>query len=219
MEMVVGGYVRGQAITSLLIGAFVFVLLLMVGTPNALALAVFAAFTDLIPFIGGVLALLPAVLATLPFGPEPALIVFVAIVLYQQVESHLIVPRIYGKALRLSAVAVMLALLVGGTLLGIVGALLALPIAAGIRVLLEDLRIELPGEQVGERAQQEEEEQAEAAYVSETESVPVVEAAVVATAMVEQLQEQSTPEAEAQTPTRADGGGSIAGTLSHREAP
>ncbi|HEY8744356.1 MAG TPA: AI-2E family transporter, partial [Chloroflexota bacterium] len=153
METVVGGYVRGQAITSLLIGGFVFLLLLVVGTPNALALAMFAAFTDLIPFIGGVLALLPAVLATLPFGPVPALIVFVAIVLYQQVESNLIVPRIYGKALRLSPVAVTLALLVGGALLGIVGALLALPIAAGIRVLIEDLRIDLPGEQLGERPQ------------------------------------------------------------------
>lgn len=227
METVVGGYVRGQAITSLLIGAFVFVLLLIVGTPNALALAVFAAFTDLIPFIGGVLALLPAVLATLPFGPAPALIVFVAIVLYQQVESHLIVPRIYGKALRLSAVAVMLALLVGGALLGIVGALLALPIAAGLRVLVEDLRIDLPGEQVGERAQQVEEEQAEAAYVSETESVPVVQAAVVATAMVEQLQEQSVQADPTAPQAGAKNDGSLkalspqsdedAGLLSHRD--
>jgi putative heme transporter len=189
METVVGGYVRGQAITSLLIGAFVFVLLLLIGTPNALALAVFAAFTDLIPFIGGVLALLPAVLATLPFGVGRAVIVLVAIVLYQQVESNLIVPRIYGKALRLSAVAVTLALLVGGTLLGIVGALLALPIAAGLRVLLEDLRIDLPGEQVGEQAQLAEEERAEAAYEAATSGVPAVEAAAAATAMVEVLQE------------------------------
>lgn len=189
MEHVVGGYVRGQALTSLCIGAFVFVLLLLVGTPNALALAVFAALTDLIPFIGGVLALLPAVLATLPFGLPQAIIVFVGIVLYQQFESHILIPRVYGKVLRLSAVAVTLALLVGGTLLGIVGALLALPIAAGIRVLLEDLRVELPGEQVGERAEVAEEELAERVYVAETEGVPAVDAAAVATTMVEHLQE------------------------------
>jgi predicted PurR-regulated permease PerM len=191
MERVVGGYVRGQAITSLLIGIFVFVLLLVIGTPNALALAVFAAFTDLIPFIGGVLALLPAVLATIPFGAGRAAVVLVAIVLYQQVESHLIVPRIYGKSLRLSAVAVTLALLVGGTLLGIIGALLALPIAAGIRVLLEDLRIELPGEQVADHAHQAEEEQAEAAYEAEMADAPAVEAAAVATAMMAELQENA----------------------------
>ena len=190
METVVGGYVRGQAITSLLIGGFVFVLLLVVGTPNALALAIFAALTDLVPFIGGVLALLPAVLATLPFGAVPALIVFVGIVLYQQIESNLIVPRIYGKALRLSPVAVTLALLVGGALLGIGGALLALPLAAGIRVLIEDLRIDLPGDHVGERPQQAQEDHAEAAYASEMEGVPVMAAAVVATAMVERLQEE-----------------------------
>ncbi|MGI8914422.1 MAG: AI-2E family transporter [Chloroflexota bacterium] len=196
METVVGGYVRGQAITSLLIGVFVFVLLIVVGTPNALALAVFAALTDLVPFIGGVLALLPAVLATLPFGAGRALVVLVAIVLYQQLESNLIVPRIYGKSLRLSAVAVTLALLVGGTLLGILGALLALPIAAGIRVLIEDLRIDLPGEQTGERAQRAEEDEAEATYEAAMAGVPVVEAAATATAMVEEMQDHNTGVAE-----------------------
>jgi predicted PurR-regulated permease PerM len=194
MEMVVGGYVRGQALTSFLIGAFVFIVLWFAGTPHALALAVFAAFADLIPFVGGALALLPAVAATLPRGVLPAVVVFVAILLYQQVEGHLLIPRIYGQTLRLSPLAVLVALLVGGELLGIVGALLALPLAAGIRVLVEQLRIELPGEQPGETAQRATDEEAEALYAVQTEGASAAEAAVVATALAEDMQEQAVAE-------------------------
>jgi putative heme transporter len=194
MEMVVGGYVRGQALTSFLIGAFVFIVLWFAGTPHALALAVFAAFADLIPFVGGALALLPAVAATLPRGVLPAVVVFVAILLYQQVEGHLLIPRIYGQTLRLSPLAVLVALLVGGELLGIVGALLALPLAAGIRVLVEQLRIELPGEQPGETTQRATDEEAEALYAVQTEGASAAEAAVVATALAEDMQEQAVAE-------------------------
>ena len=72
METVVGGYVRGQALTSVLIATYVFAVLSLAGTPNALALAVVAALADLVPFVGGVLVLLPTVLATLGVGPGPA---------------------------------------------------------------------------------------------------------------------------------------------------
>ncbi|MGN6675391.1 MAG: AI-2E family transporter [Thermomicrobiales bacterium] len=191
METVVGGYVRGQALTSFLIGAFVFIVLWFAGTPHALALAVFAAFADLIPFIGGILALLPAVLATLPRGVVPAVIVFVAILAYQQIEGHIIIPRVYGQTLRLSPLAVLVALLVGCELLGMVGALLALPLAAGLRVLVEQLRIDLPGEQPGEVAQRATDDYAEALYAVQTEGASAVEAAAVATAMAEDMQEET----------------------------
>lgn len=137
METVVGGYVRGQLLTSLLIGLFVYGILLVAGTPNPLALAVVAAFADLIPFVGGALAIAPAALVTLTQGALPALLVALAILVYLQVESNLLVPRIYGQVLRLSPLAVLVSLLIGGQLLGIVGVLLALPIAAGLRVVLE----------------------------------------------------------------------------------
>lgn len=190
MQTVVGGYVRGQALTSLLIGIFVYALLSLVGTPNPMALAIIAAFTDMIPFIGGWIALTPAVLATLTLGFWPAAIVFVVIFAYQEFESRVLIPRVYGMTLRLSPVAVTLALLIGFKLLGIVGALLALPLAAGIRVLMEDLRIDLPGEQVGEEAERKIEALAEAVYAQRTEGAPAVEAAAVATELAEQLQEQ-----------------------------
>jgi len=192
LETVVGGYLRGQALTSALMGAFVFGLLWCVGTPDALALAALAAFADLIPFVGGILVLVPAVLATLPLGLGPAVIVAAGILLYQQVESHLLIPRVYGQALRLSAVAVTLALLIGGTLLGMVGALLALPIAAGIRVLIEDLRIDLPGEHTGEATERAADERAEAVYAAQAEGESALAAAGLATALAEAMQEDET---------------------------
>jgi hypothetical protein len=67
------------------------------------------------------------------------------VVLYQEVENRLILPRVYGRVLRLPAWLITLALLAGGELMGIVGALLALPVTAGARMIVEELRIELPG--------------------------------------------------------------------------
>ena len=190
METIVGGYVRGQAITSLCMGLFAFTLLRLLGVPNALALAILAAFTDLIPFIGSWLCTAPAVLAALTVGVVPAGIVLVAMALYQEFESRVLIPRVYGQTLRLSPVAVTLALLVGGRLLGIVGALLALPIAAGVRVVVEHLRIELPGEQPGEPDQRAVEDHAEAFYAERAAGSSAVEAGVMATALAGLMQDE-----------------------------
>ncbi|MHB8644316.1 MAG: AI-2E family transporter [Thermomicrobiales bacterium] len=189
METVVGGYMRGQAITSLCIGVFVYALLWMTGVPSALPLAILAAFADLIPLIGGVLVVVPSVVFALTIGPLQAVIVLVAIVVYQQFESHLLLPRVYGQSLRLSPLAVIVALLIGGTLLGIIGALLALPMAAGIRVLIENYRIALPGEHPGEAEDRTAEAHAEATYAVQAQGTSTVEAAMMATDIAEQLQE------------------------------
>lgn len=196
MELVVGGYVRGQALTSLLMGLFVFGILWIAGTPNALALAVVAAFADLIPFVGGVLAIASAALATVTQGALPAVLVGVAILVYLQVESNFLVPRIYGQTLRLSPLAVVVSLLIGGQLLGIVGALLALPFAAGLRVVVEQLRIGLPGEHTGEAAERALDAQIEARYVEQTAGLPAIEAAEVATELAEE--EQASEQAAAE---------------------
>jgi predicted PurR-regulated permease PerM len=190
MERVVGGYVRGQATTSGLIALYVFVLLWLVGAPNPLALALIAAVADAIPFIGPFIVLFPAVAAAASVGVPQAGIVFVAIVLYQEIENRFLVPRVYGSALRLSPVAVIVAVLVGGKLLGLVGAILALPIAAGIRVLVEDLRIELPGEVTGERSERAAELRAEALYERRAADAPAVEAAQVAAELASQVDAQ-----------------------------
>ena len=146
METIVGGYMRGQIITSAAIGVFTFLLLIACQVPNALSLALFAALVDVIPFIGGLIVIAPAVLAALPRGMPVAGVVLVAFGVYIEFESRVLVPRVYGRVLRLSPAVVILALLAGGTLMGVMGALLALPIAAGLVMILEELRVEMPGD-------------------------------------------------------------------------
>jgi predicted PurR-regulated permease PerM len=147
LEVIVGGYLRGQVITSMMAAAFTFVVLTVGHVPNALAIAVLAGLGDILPYVGTFLACGPAVLAALSQSTTTAIIVLLVLTAYQEFESRIIVPQLYGKVLRLPAAVIMVSLLIGGKLLGIVGALLALPIAAGLRMMLTTLRVELPGDQ------------------------------------------------------------------------
>jgi predicted PurR-regulated permease PerM len=137
LQRVVGGYIRGQAITSGAIFVFSFLVLTVLGVPNALALAAIAAIADLIPLIGVYVLLAPMLLAALSISSTIAIVVVALMVAYQQFEDRVLVPRVYGATLRLPTIAVVLALLVGAELLGLVGALLSLPVAAGARVVVE----------------------------------------------------------------------------------
>jgi hypothetical protein len=101
---------------------------------------------------------------------------------YEEFESRVLVPRIYGRALRLPASVVMFALLAGGTLMGIPGALLALPVAAAVMMLIEELRVELPGEQEQpvDTHVREADDRGEEEYERRTAGVGAVEAAAIA---------------------------------------
>ena len=189
LETIVGGYVRGQVITSVLMGVFTFAILTAFGAPNALALGVFACMTDVIPFVGGLIATTPAVLAALTRGVPSAVIVLVCMVVYQAFESRILVPRVYGRVLRLSPAAVIVALLIGGTLLGLPGALLALPVAAAIRTLVRDLRVELPGEAETSKGQLRSDAAAERDYAERAEGAKAIDAAVIAGTMEAELRE------------------------------
>ena len=123
---------------------FTFVLLTVLRVPNALALAAFAGFTDVIPFVGGILATAPAALASLSRGPGVTIAILVLMVAYQEFESRFLIPRIYGRTLKLPSAGVLVALLIGGRLGGVFGALFALPIAAAIVSIVKELRVELP---------------------------------------------------------------------------
>jgi predicted PurR-regulated permease PerM len=137
LTRVVGGFLRGQAITSMAIGVFTFVVLRIVGIPNALAFAVLAAFADVIPLIGAFIAIIPPVAAALQESSTQALIVLGALFLYQQFEDRYLVPRVYGRTLNLPPVIVLIAVLAGAELLGVTGVLLALPITAAGRVAMD----------------------------------------------------------------------------------
>jgi putative heme transporter len=198
LETIVGGYLRGQVITSLAIGIFTFGLLTITRVPNALALAAFAAVTDVIPFVGGLLATTPAVLVSLSRSGVVTLIVLCAMIGYQEFESRVIVPRVYGRALRLSSAVVVLALLAGGKLGGVIGALLALPIAAALRMLVEELRVDLPGDNTDDPKLRARDARAERTYDRETAGASPEEAAAVATELANR--ERASEAAQGQDP-------------------
>jgi predicted PurR-regulated permease PerM len=135
ISRVVSGYVVGQLATSFLFGLFSFGVLKAVGVPQALFLALIAALLDAVPIIGALIATVPAVLLALTVSPTAAIIVLIAYLLYQQLENYVIVPRVYRGTLQISSFAVLIAVLIGSELLGILGALLALPVAAAFPVV------------------------------------------------------------------------------------
>ena len=188
LETIVGGYVRGQLITSAAIAVFTFGLLTALGVPNALSLAVLAGFADVIPFIGGLLATVPAVLVGLSQGVTTAIIIAIVLFVYQEFESRVLVPRIYGRVLRLSPTAVLVALLIGGTLMGIVGALLALPIAAGLQMIGRELRVSMPGDDTDEHALRARDQAAEETYERRSAGTAPDEAGVIATELAKEIQ-------------------------------
>jgi putative heme transporter len=185
LETIVGGYMRGQVITSVLMGVFTFAVLTIARVPNAIALSAFAGVVDVLPYVGALLACGPAVLAAWSLGLPVALAVLASLVAYQELESRVLVPRIYGKALRLPAGIVIVALLAGGKLLGILGALLALPVAAAIRMVVEELRFELPGEDIDDVATRTRDEREERAFLTRAAGVPAEAAAAIATEIAE----------------------------------
>ncbi len=136
----VGGYMRGQIITSAFAGTFTFILLFALRVPGAFSLAALAAVADAIPLIGLLIALMPALLLTLTLSSTKATIVLVAYLVYHQLENLFIAPRVYGGALGLSLTVIVVSLLIGTELMGMMGALLALPVAAAIPCILAYIR-------------------------------------------------------------------------------
>ena len=148
LETIVGGYVRGQVITCAMMAIFLFVLLTACGVPNAIAIAAFGGIVDVLPFVGIFLTMIPAVLAALAVGTGAATVVGVLLLCYEEFESRVLIPIVYGRSLRLPSSIVLFALIAGGTLYGIGGALLALPVAAALLMLIDELKVDLPGENV-----------------------------------------------------------------------
>ncbi len=123
-------YVAGNVATSVFAGTTVLVVLTILHVPAALLLALLAAVCDFVPVLGFIVSAVPAVLLALTVSPPTAVIVAAAYVGYHLAENYFIGPKVYGGQLRLSNLAVLLAFAVGAELFGIIGALLALPVAA-----------------------------------------------------------------------------------------
>ena len=136
----VSGYVSGNLAISLICGVTTFVVLLLLGMPYAAPLALLVAVLDLIPLVGATLGGALLVIVGLFVEPWKAVVLLVFVLVYQQVESNLLQPLVYSQAVQLNGLVILIALLVGGQLLGIPGALLAIPVAEIIRILITEIR-------------------------------------------------------------------------------
>ena len=136
VAFVTGKYIRGNLLISLICGAILLTGLLLLGIPYALPLALFAATMDLLPLVGGTIGAVPALIISFGISPAKGLLVLILHLAYQEMENAVLSPAIYNKALNLSPALSFLSVIIGGSLFGIVGAFLALPVAASLPVLI-----------------------------------------------------------------------------------
>jgi predicted PurR-regulated permease PerM len=192
LETIVGGYVRGQVVTCAMMAIFLFVLLTACDVPNAVAISAFGGIADVLPFVGIFLTMIPAVLAALATSTAAATVVFILLLCYEEFESRLLIPIVYGRALRLPSSIVLFALIAGGTLYGVAGALLALPVAATLLMLVDELKVEMPGEaaQAQGEAIKTGDAVGEAEYLRRTEGMPAEAAAPIALEISEEKKQQ-----------------------------
>jgi predicted PurR-regulated permease PerM len=135
----ISGYITGNLAISVICGITTFIVLLLLGMPYAAPLALLVAVLDLIPLVGATLGGALLVIVGLFVAPWKAVVLLVYIVVYQQVEGSVLQPLVYSKAVQLNGLVILIALLVGGQLLGIPGALLAIPVAEIIRIVVTEL--------------------------------------------------------------------------------
>ncbi len=134
-----GYWLRGQAVLGLIIFVASFIGLSLLGIEYALTLAVIAGIMELVPLVGAYLGAIPAVLVGVTTSPGKGLAVALLFLAIQQIEGHVIVPQVMKRALGVPPVIILSAVLIGGKLFGLVGVLLAAPVAATILVIAEDI--------------------------------------------------------------------------------
>ena len=132
-----GQYIRGNIIISIICMVVTFAGLVALNIPYALPLAIFAGILDLLPLVGASIGAIPAIIFGFAISPTKGVLVIILNVLYQQLENGIISPLIYNKALHISPALSFLAVVIGGGLFGILGAFLALPIAASIPAMIK----------------------------------------------------------------------------------
>jgi predicted PurR-regulated permease PerM len=137
----VGGYVAGNLLISLIAGSLTYLVLLILHVPYALGLALLVAVTDLIPVVGATLGAIIVTLVGLFVSIRTGLIAAAYYVAYQQVENYVLYPRIMKRSVDVSPVATVIAVLIGGSLLGVLGALLAIPVAAAVQLVLQEVAV------------------------------------------------------------------------------
>jgi len=135
----VGGYVLGNVLASVIAALGTLVWLEIFSVPYPVLLALFVGFMDLIPMIGstigGIVVSLVALTVSLPVAVSTAIFY----IIYRNAEDYLITPRVMKRTVRVPGIVTVIAVLIGGTLLGIIGALVAIPVAAAIQLIVEEV--------------------------------------------------------------------------------
>lgn len=140
VEEKLGYWLRGQVVLSLTIGIITWVALTILGIPFALPLAILAGFLEIIPTLGPFIAAIPATIVGLAISPVTALSVIAVYVVIQLTENNFLVPKIMQKAVGLNPVVIIIAILIGGNLFGVIGALLSIPFVSAAIIVFRALK-------------------------------------------------------------------------------
>jgi predicted PurR-regulated permease PerM len=135
----VTGYLSGNLLISLICGGLTYAVLAILGVPYAALIALFVGLADLIPLVGATLGAVIATLAGFVQSTTAGIVVLVFFLVYQQVENHLLQPLIFSRTVRLNPLTVLIAILIAVELAGILGALLAIPVAGILQIVLRDV--------------------------------------------------------------------------------
>lgn len=138
MYQAVTGYVNGNVLTSLIAGLSAFIMMEILRIPYSAPLAIFVGIFDLVPLVGATIASLVVVAIALFQSTTAAIIMLIFFIVYQQLENHLLQPVVYGKTVRISPLLVLIAVLIGAGLGKLLGALVAIPVAASLQIVAKD---------------------------------------------------------------------------------
>jgi predicted PurR-regulated permease PerM len=137
VETKVGFYIAGQSVLCLVIGVMALIAYLLIGLPNALVLALVAGVMEAVPIVGPLLGAIPASIVALSIAPSKLMWVIVATIIIQQVENSLLVPRVMRKAVGVNPFVSLLSIFAFSSIFGVAGALMAIPIAAILQLILD----------------------------------------------------------------------------------
>jgi predicted PurR-regulated permease PerM len=129
----------GNLAISVICGAVYGITAVVLGLPYPLALAMIAGILDLVPSVGATIAGIVIALVALSVSVQAVIVFAIVMVVYQQIENYVLQPTIIGKAAQISGFTVLASVLVFGALFGLIGAIIAVPIAAGLQILVEEL--------------------------------------------------------------------------------
>jgi predicted PurR-regulated permease PerM len=148
-DRAIGGYLRGQVLIAIVLGFMLWIGLTLIGVPLATAISVLAAVFNVVPYLGPIVGTIPAVLLGFTVSPLTALLALLVFVAANQIEGHVLGPMILAKSTDLHPLTVLVSILVGVGFLGLLGALLAVPVVALTKVVVEEYLLTRPPYQEG----------------------------------------------------------------------